>query len=152
MATKIIVFILMIPLFTMCSSRVLQVNPKETYGTQHLGFSQAVISEGLMFSSGQVAWDSSFRLAGETFEDQLRKVMQNVEWTLREGNASWDDVLHLRFYVVRLDERARKAIGSWLKETYSTSFQPATTLIGIANLAQEDLLLEVEFVSKVNSL
>lgn len=130
-----------------CSSAISMIESPEVYGTKDFGFAQAVIHGGLIYGSGQVGWNKEFELA-ESFEQQLAQTTTNIELILKEVAADWGDVIHLRIYVVDLNDAHRATVGRFLNRTFSSEYVPATTLLGVDRLAQSDLKIEIEFIAK----
>ena len=125
------------------------VNTPKNYKTSDLGFSQAVESKGFLFSSGIVGWNADFKLTGDRFEDQVEQCFLNIQQMLIETHSRFSDIAQFRFYVVSLDSSKRILINKYLKHHYSKSYKPATTLIGVSALAQEELKLEIEIIAKI---
>lgn len=84
-----------------------------------------------------------------TFDYQFEQTLQNIELLLQDHGCDWQDVVHLRFYVVDINTSKVKRIGSFLKTTYPNDYAPATTLVGLSALARENLQIEIEFIAKI---
>ena len=57
-------------------------------------YSQAILSGGLLFCSGQIALDPETGvLVGETTAEQARKALENVRALLDEAGVTFDDVV-----------------------------------------------------------
>lgn len=126
------------------------IESSAVYNTSKFGFSQAVIHDGLIFGSGQAGWNNEHTLVGQEFKMQLNQTILNIENILIEVNSNWDDVIHIRFYVVDLTEDKRMTIGSFLRGEFNKEYFPASTIIGVESLAREELELEIEFIAKMN--
>ena len=61
--------------------------------------SQAIVSDGLVFVSGQVHNDLTGSLVGETVEEKLVQIMKNIEAILSAGGAGLDDIVKATVYV-----------------------------------------------------
>jgi enamine deaminase RidA (YjgF/YER057c/UK114 family) len=131
-----------------CKKEPHMIESEEAYQTYSLGFSQAVKAGGLIFLSGQVGWDKSFKLTGSSFQDQLDQSFLNVGQILEEAHSTFDQVVLIRFYVKDLDTQKRSWINQALSGKYQSHYKPATTLIGVETLAREDLLIEIEVIAK----
>jgi len=146
---KHMLYIPMLIMMTSCGQNIVSLETNEVYKTQKLGFSQANMFNGLLFTSGQVGWDKEFNLIGEgSFEEQLKQTFINLDKILQEGNSSFDNVILIRIYVKELDKAKRIEIGRMINKYYPNTYRPNSTLIGIANLAREDLLVEMEIIAK----
>jgi len=123
-------------------------NP-DVYATHDFGFSQAVIFNNVIYGSGHVGWNKDYTLPSNSdFKKQFEQTLMNIEHLLESQKCTWQDVLHLRFYVVNLNAVKRESIGVFLKQTFPNDYAPATTLLGISALARENLLIEIEFTAK----
>ncbi|MGJ3234842.1 RidA family protein [Marivirga sp.] len=133
-----------------CGRELSTIDSLEVYKTRELGFSQAVIFNEVVYGSGQVGWDKEYQLPEEqSFANQFDKTLQNIALILQDQGCDWQDVLHLRFYVVNIDISKTRDIGNFLKATYPKHYAPATTLLGVSALARENLLIEIEFTAKI---
>lgn len=134
-----------------CSNNIISIESKSVYKTQDMGFPQANIYNGLLFTSGQVGWDTNFKLTGTgSFRDQLTQTFVNINQILKESGSNFDDVIMMRIYVVGLNKQKRMEVGNIIKKHYSNTHKPASSLIGVNILAREDLLVEIEIIAKTN--
>ena len=133
-----------------CSMKTSIINNPNVHITHDLGFSQAVIFNNLIYSSGQVGWNKDYTLPSNSdFKQQFEQTLINIEHLLESQKCSWQDVLHLRFYVVDLNAVKRENIAAFLKQIYSDGYAPATTILGLSALARESHLIEIEFTAKI---
>ncbi|WP_349497229.1 RidA family protein [Nocardiopsis ansamitocini] len=109
----------------------------------------------LVFVAGQVARDAGGGRAGEgDYAAQVEQCSLNVGIVLAEVGASFDDVAKLTVYVVELTpdkmplfvEGAARAVA----KLGVTAFPPLTG-VGVAALAEPDMLAEVEATAVVDS-
>jgi 2-iminobutanoate/2-iminopropanoate deaminase len=107
-------------------------------------YSPGTSGGGLVYTSGQVAWDDHGELVGlGDPAAQARQVLSNVESVLREGGATLGDVLKCNVYLA--DIRHFQA----MNEVFATFFPtdpPARTTVQ-ALLAEPEMLVEVEAVA-----
>jgi 2-iminobutanoate/2-iminopropanoate deaminase len=61
--------------------------------------SQAIVSNGFIFLSGQVHCNSELELVGETAEEKLAQIMKNIETILKAADATLDDIVKVVIYV-----------------------------------------------------
>lgn len=121
------------------------INPVGLYATQGHGFSQGVIHAQTLFTSGVVGYPSSPQYAvSESFEGQFDQAIRNLSLLLANIELEWQQVIHLRFYVVGLQDTHTQLISQFLVQTYQGPYRPATTILGVARLARESLLVEIE--------
>lgn len=109
----------------------------------HLPFSPAVESGGFVFVSGQASVDDSGRIVRGTFEEEMRRSMDNLRRVLGGTGLTLTDVVQVRAYV---DRREDLPLYNRLYAEYFPSPMPArTTLIGVL---ADVLLFEVDAVAK----
>ena len=66
-------------------------------------YSQAVKSNGMVYTSGQIALDpATGNLVEGPFEDQVHRVFRNLEAVLKEAGSGFDRVLKATVYVTDL--------------------------------------------------
>lgn len=66
-------------------------------------YSQAVVLDGWVYTSGQVALDATTgELVGDDFETQARKVLANLAAVLSQAGCSFADVVKATVYVTDL--------------------------------------------------
>ena len=111
------------------------------------GLSAGVVVDGpCLFVSGQIALDASGAIVGkDDFQAQAVQVMSNLQAVLRDGGATFRDVVRINVFL-----SDRKYLAAWreLRLKYFTEPFPASTLV-IAQLISPDLLIEVEAVAAV---
>ena len=62
-------------------------------------FSQAIESNGMVFVSGQVHADASWQLVGESVQEKLDVIFENIRIVLAAAELSLDDVVKVTIYV-----------------------------------------------------
>ena len=107
-------------------------------------YSPGTTGGGLVYTSGQVAWDEHGELVGRGDPTaQTRQVLANVESVLREAGATPDDVLKCNVYLA--DIRYFQAMND-VFSTFFASDPPARTTIQ-APLAEPEMLVEIEAIA-----
>jgi len=121
------------------------LSPSDTFPLS--GLSAGVVVDGpCVFVSGQVAFDASGAIVGkDDFPAQVAQVMRNLAAVLRDGGASFRDVVKVNVFLAD-----RKYLAGWreLRGNYFSAPFPASTLV-IAELISPDLLIEVEAVAAI---
>ena len=148
MDKAIIKCILILFCMSSCSKKISTIQTDRVYQTTEYGFSQAVASNELIFGSGQVGWNTKNELSSIQFSGQFKQIISNISSILEAAKSDWNHMLVLRFYVIELDQDKRSIISSFLQSKYVNDYSPATTVIGIQQLARQDLLVEIEFIAK----
>jgi len=107
-------------------------------------YSQAIKAGQFLFVSGQVPIDpATGNLVDGSIADQTRRAFENVGAILREGGASFKDVVRTTVYLADLGDFAA------MNEVYATFFtapQPARSTIQAARLPR-DARIEVDVIA-----
>jgi enamine deaminase RidA (YjgF/YER057c/UK114 family) len=108
------------------------------------GYSPGIAAEGrrVVFVSGQGPKDR-----GADMETQVRQTFDKIGLVLKEAGASFADVVMIRAYFVHLQRDLaayRKVRRDYLKEPY-----PASTAVGVTELAVAGLEIEIEAIAIV---
>jgi 2-iminobutanoate/2-iminopropanoate deaminase len=114
------------------------------------GFSQAWRVDGarsIVFVSGQASISADGQLVGAgDFEAQVRQVFENLRSVLAQTGTGLDAVVKLTVYLTdmsRLREYTR------IKAEFFTGHQPASTAVGVTELARPEMMVEVEAIAVV---
>ncbi|MEO0854165.1 MAG: RidA family protein [Cyanobacteria bacterium J06648_11] len=127
-----------------------RINPSSLYDGSPLGMSQGSVDpSGLVFLSGQVAWDANAQVVGSSYADQARKAFDNLDIALEAAGTNMNHVLHVRIYVRGEIAEHLEELAPILAERLGAS-RPALTGIGVASLATPDTLLEIEAIARVH--
>jgi len=123
------------------SPEQLDFQPRPTYP-----YSPGTRGGNMVFTAGQVAWGNDGNIVGiGDIEAQTRQTLSNVESVLREGGASWDDVLKCNVYLKDMSDFQR------MNEIFSEIFPdrpPARTTVQTP-MAEETMLVEIEAVAYI---
>ena len=78
-----------------------RINPPELYDGAAFGLSQATVETelGLVFVSGQVAWNHQYETTETSVEGQARKALDNLQIALTAAGSSVGQLLQVRVYV-----------------------------------------------------
>ena len=123
------------------------INPNSLFPSLPHGFSQVVIATGrkMVFVSGQTAWDARKNIVGgDSVLEQARQVFRNLEKAMEAAGGTLKDIVALRIYVVDYQAESGTAVGTALREFFSSQSPPASTWIGVSALADPEFLIEIE--------
>ena len=123
------------------------INPTTLFPSLPHGFSQVVIATGkkLVFISGQTAWDAQKNIVGgDSVLEQARQAFRNVKTAMKAAGGALKDIVALRIYVVDYQAESGTAVGTALREFFSSHSPPASTWIGVTALAAPEFLIEIE--------
>lgn len=97
----------------------------------------------LLFISGMAPVDKSGRVVSEDVAVQARQVFENMKVVLDAAGARFGDVLKVTVYLTDVNDR--KKINP-VRQQYVGAARPASTLIGINELAIPGMKVEIEAV------
>ncbi|MEY4545038.1 MAG: hypothetical protein RL685_1233 [Pseudomonadota bacterium] len=126
-----------------------RISPPALYDARQFGMSQGSVDpSGLIFLSGQVAWDENARVVGTTHVEQARKALDNLDIALQAAGSDMFHLLHVRVYVRGELADHLEELAPILAERWGAS-RPALTGVGVTSLATPDTLLEIEVIARV---
>jgi reactive intermediate/imine deaminase len=100
-----------------------------------------------IYIAGQVALDAQGRIVGRgDLAAQTRQVFDNLGIALKAAGATFANVVKTNYY---LRDASQVAIVREVRSRYFTSELPASTLIEVPRLAQQDFMIEIEVVAVV---
>lgn len=108
-------------------------------------YSQAIISNGLMFCSGQIPINPEDGTIPEGVEAQAHQVFKNIKNLLEAGGSSMDNVIKTSVFIKDMNDFAK------INEIYAGYFTepfPARSCVEVARLPK-DVLLECEVIAEV---
>lgn len=97
----------------------------------------------LLFISGMAPIDANGRVVGDDVVLQARKVFENLKVALDAAGAHFEDVLKVTVYLTNVNDRTRI---NPVRQEYFGDSRPASTLIGVKELAIPGMKVEVEAV------
>lgn len=110
--------------------------------------SAAILSEPMLFISGQVAIDPyNGKIVGNDIATQTRQVLGNIEALLKQADMSFDNLVRVTIYLTDLTQFA--AMNEVYAELLSAPY-PARATVGI-KLNHPDLLVEMEATAMRNA-
>ena len=109
-------------------------------------YSQAIINQGLVYTSGQIAINpETSNIEATTIEDQTRQVMINLSEILKEANSSMKNIIKTTCFLA--DIKDFTAFNEVYAE-YITS-NPARSCVAVKDLPKA-VLVEVEVIATIN--
>lgn len=114
---------------------------------QKLGYSRAVIANGLVFVSATAATDETGAIIGKgNVYEQTKAIFAKLSPILKEAGASLESVVQTRLYVVNIAEW--EAIGRAHAEVFAST-PPAMSLVHVKPFLDAEMLIEIELVAAV---
>lgn len=117
------------------------------------GYTHVVVTQPgkLVFLSGQVANDKQGKLVGkDDLKAQTQQVFENIRTALSSAGATFDDVVKITWYVKGYKPEYLPILREVRNKYVNQAAPPASTLVGVAALFQEDYLLEVDAIAVVS--
>jgi enamine deaminase RidA (YjgF/YER057c/UK114 family) len=104
----------------------------------------------MIFIAGQVANDKQGKLVGkDDLKAQATQVFENLKTALAAAGATFDDVVKINWYVKGYKPEYLPTLREVRSAYVNKDKPPASTLVGVAALFQDDYLLEVDAVAVV---
>ena len=119
-----------------------QIMPEGLYDSTERQYVHAVVADGTLYMSGQVATDADGDVVGEDIEAQTRQAFENVGRILEEAGAGFEDVVKVTSYLVDIHgdyDGYKRAFAEFFDDPL-----PCHTMLGVADLAREEFLVELE--------
>ncbi len=108
-------------------------------------YSQAVVINGLVYTSGQIALDpASGELVGDTIREQTEQVMKNLVEILKEAGSKPENAVKTLCFLTDINDFAA------FNEVYAKYFteKPARSCVGVQSLPK-GAICEVEVIATV---
>lgn len=107
-------------------------------------YSQAIIHQGLVYCSGQIAIDpKSKKLVDGGITEQVDQVMKNLKSVLMAANSDTDKILKCTIYLVDMSDFAAT---NDIYSTYFKSDPPARETVAVKALPK-DVLVEISCIA-----
>ena len=98
----------------------------------------------MIFLSGQVAFDSDRNIIGKgDVVAQTRQAMRNLKAAVETGGGQISDIVQVAIHVVDYDPGQLDDITGTIAEFFEPECLPTNTLVGVASLSTEGLLIEI---------
>jgi len=83
-------------------------------------FSQAITTEHLIFTSGQIYLTTEGKLLGGSIEEQIHQIMKNLQAVLEGAGVSFSDVIKSTIYVTDMGiyKTVNEVYGSYMSEPF----------------------------------
>jgi len=110
------------------------------------GFSNGIKAKGtLVFTGGQIGWDSQCRFVSQDLAAQVRQTLSNILEVLAVAGAGPEHVVRLTWYVTdKREYLARsKEIGAAYRAVMGRHY-PAMAVVQVAELVEDAARVEIE--------
>lgn len=106
-------------------------------------YTDAVRFGNVLFVSGVAPLDEAGKLVAGDVIEQARQVFVNLEKVLRTAHADFADVLKVTVFLTDVADRSKV---NPVRQEYFGPAKPASTLIGVKELAVHGMKIEIEAV------
>ncbi len=108
-------------------------------------YSQATVYGNIVFTSGQIAINSTGQIIGETIEKQAKLALENLKKVLESAGSEMDKVLKCTIFLKDMDDfnKVNVIYAQYFKENF-----PARSCVEIARLSK-GLLIEIEAIAHI---
>ena len=109
-------------------------------------YSQAMILNGVLFTSGQIPVDpATGEISGDTIEVQAEQVIKNLGEVLKEAGSSFENAVKTTCFLADMGDFAK------FNEVYAKYFvnKPARSCVAVKTLPK-NVLCEVEVIAAVD--
>lgn len=106
-------------------------------------YSQAIIANGMVFTSGQIALSADGTIVSSDVKEQTKQVMQNLSAILQEAGSSLQHVIKTTIFLSDMDDFKT------VNEVYASYFgehRPARSTVAVKTLPL-DVKIEIECVA-----
>jgi len=133
------------------SNEIRAVNPSKLPKLSTV-MSHAVVVEraGLVYTSGQLAWDENGDLVEGSLTEQFRRAYENIDIVLEEAGTSRANVINETIYLAGYSpENAGELIGAITAARLPGATPPASVAVGVQTLFAPGFLVEIQVVATV---
>jgi enamine deaminase RidA (YjgF/YER057c/UK114 family) len=116
-------------------------------------YSTLTVAQGgsIAFISGQVSVDGDGKVVGAgDIEAQAVQVFENLKRALSGIGATFEDVIKFTIYIVGFNQQRRKAVMDARGLYISHEHPPAATMVGVDQLVEPELLVEIEAIAALD--
>lgn len=110
-------------------------------------YSQAVIANGLIYTSGQIALTPSGELIERDIKKQTRQVLTNLKNVLESVESDLNNVIKTTIYLENMEDFG---IVNVIYAEYFGDHKPARSTIAVKTLPK-NVLVEIECIATVNN-
>ena len=110
-------------------------------------YSQAVVVNGMIYTSGQIALDEKGVMVADDVVNQTHQVMKNLFYVLEAAGVHFNDVIKTTIYLTNIDDFAK------VNEVYAHYFglhKPVRSTVAVKTLPK-NALVEIDCMALANT-
>ena len=112
-------------------------------------YSQAIISNGFVFTSGQIGLDpNSDNLISKEFKIQAYQVFENIRFILEDSGSNLDSIIKMNIFLTDLSDFDE--LNKLMSKFLNLNKLPARSTVQVSSLPK-DAIIEIDVVAKVLS-
>ena len=111
-------------------------------------YSQAVIANGLVYTSGQIALMPDGTMETRGIEYQTKQVLKNLYYVLKQAGSGFNDIIKTTIYLTDMDDFAKV---NEIYEHYFGDHKPARSTVAVKTLPK-NALVEIECIAFADQL
>jgi len=103
---------------------------------------------GLVYTSGQLAWDENGDLVPGSLAEQFKRAYENVDLVLKEAGTTRAHIINETIYLVGYSaEKAGELIGAIAAARIPGETPPSSVAVGVETLFAPGFLVEIQVVA-----
>ncbi len=106
-------------------------------------YSQAIVANGLVYTSGQIALMPDGKMESRGIEYQTKQVLKNLYYVLKAADSSFSHVIKTTIYLANMDDFAKV---NEIYEHYFAEHKPARSTVAVKTLPK-NALVEIECIA-----
>lgn len=109
-----------------------------------------VEAAGLLYTSGQLAWNADGALVEGDFAEQFKRAYENIDLVLKEAGTARENIVSETIYMVGYSpENASELVSAIASARPPGARPPASVAVGVETLFAPGFLVEVQVVATV---
>ncbi|MEH6402914.1 MAG: RidA family protein [Sneathiella sp.] len=117
------------------------------------GYANGVAAEGrVIYVGGQIGWNADQVFETHDFLEQMEQTLRNVLAVVEAGGGQAEHIVRLTWYITDKREYVakQKEIGAVYRTVMGRNF-PAMAMVQVADLMEDDALIEIEATAVIPS-
>ena len=110
-------------------------------------YSQAVVANGMIYTSGQIALNEKGELVADGIANQTHQVMKNLFYVLKEAGADFNDVIKTTIFLADMSDFEK--VNS-IYTHYFGEHKPARSTVAVKTLPK-NVLIEIDCIALANT-
>jgi 2-iminobutanoate/2-iminopropanoate deaminase len=107
-------------------------------------YSDAVIANGFVFTTGQMPLDSKWNLISDDFDEQARYVFEKLSALLEQAGTNTDALVKVTIYLADIEDVARLQTH---RRLFLGNSRPASVIVQVGKFGVEGMKVEAEAIA-----